>query len=140
MIVADEPVSALDVGVQAQILNLLRQLQQDLKLTLLFIAHDLSVVRYLCDRVAVMYRGRLVEQAETEVLFTYPKHPYTETLLHAAPAPDPHAPWMVEESGDAETAGDSDVGGRAGSVRGLPVCAALPAQHRSVLEGRSRAG
>ena len=108
MIVADEPVSALDVSVQAQILNLLQQLQRDLQLTLLFIAHDLSVVRYLCDRVAVMYRGRLVEQAETEALFTNPRHPYTATLLHAAPAPDPHAPWMVEESGDVEAAGDAD--------------------------------
>ena len=120
MIVADEPVSALDVSVQAQILNLLRQLQKDLKLTLLFIAHDLSVVRYLCDRVAVMYRGRLVEQAETEALFTYPKHPYTETLLQAAPAPDPHAPWMVEESCDAETAGDSDVEKGPDASRGCP--------------------
>jgi peptide/nickel transport system ATP-binding protein len=107
MIVADEPVSALDVSVQAQILNLLQQLQQDLGLTLLFIAHDLSVVRYLCDSVAVMYRGRLVEQAQTETLFTNPKHPYTATLLHAAPAPDPHAPWMVEEDGE-EAADDTE--------------------------------
>ena len=101
LIVADEPVSALDVSVQAQILNLLQQLQADLHLTLLFVAHDLSVVRYLCDRVAVMYKGRLVEQTETETLFTRPRHPYTAMLLNAAPAPDPHAPWM--EDGDEES-------------------------------------
>ncbi|NKB72717.1 MAG: ATP-binding cassette domain-containing protein [Candidatus Latescibacteria bacterium] len=97
LIVADEPVSALDVSVQAQILNLLQQLRADLDLTLLFVAHDLSVVRYLCDQVAVMYQGRLVEQADTEELFTNPKHPYTAMLLDAAPAPDPHAQWMEEE-------------------------------------------
>jgi oligopeptide/dipeptide ABC transporter ATP-binding protein len=97
LIVADEPVSALDVSVQAQILNLLKELQQDLDLTLLFVAHDLSVVRYLCDEVAVMYKGRLVEQAETEQLFTQPRHPYTAMLLNAAPAPDPHAVWLEDE-------------------------------------------
>ena len=113
LIVADEPVSALDVSVQAQILNLLQELQQDLNLTLLFVAHDLSVVRYLCDEVAVMYQGRLVEQAETEALFSDPQHPYTAMLLNAAPAPDPHAVWMNEDE-DVSEAGEVTEVGEAG--------------------------
>lgn len=90
-IVADEPISALDVSIRAQVLNLLGQLQKQRGLTYLFISHDLSVMRFICDRIAVIHLGQLVELADTETLFRHPLHPYTKALLSAVPIPDPRA-------------------------------------------------
>ena len=90
-IIADEPISALDVSIRAQVLNLMSDLQKKRKLTYLFIAHDLSVVRFICDRIAVIHKGKIVELAESEELFRHPLHPYTQALLSAIPQPDPIA-------------------------------------------------
>ena len=90
-IIADEPISALDVSIRAQVLNLLGRLQKERGLTYLFIAHDLSVMRFICDRIAVIHKGVIVELAETEKLFAHPLHPYTRALLSAIPMPDPES-------------------------------------------------
>ncbi|MDD3831052.1 MAG: ATP-binding cassette domain-containing protein [Clostridia bacterium] len=89
MIIADEPISALDVSIQAQVINLLNDLRQELGLTIMFIAHDLSVVKYFSDRIGVMYYGNLVELTTSDKLFAHPLHPYTKSLLSAIPLPDP---------------------------------------------------
>ena len=114
LIIADEPVSALDVSVKAQIINLLNDLRHDLGLSVLFIAHDLSVVKYFCDRIAVMYRGKILETAGSDALFANPQHPYTRSLISAVPLPDP----VYERSRqrivfDAECSAQTDTGGGA---------------------------
>ncbi len=100
LIVADEPVSALDVSVQAQVINLLSQLKEEFHLTCLFVAHDLSVVQHVCDHVAVMYAGKLVELAPAEQIFTEPLHPYTRALIAAVPYPDPDRKMIFQLPGE----------------------------------------
>ena len=91
LLICDEPISALDVSIRAQVLNLLNEIKEEMGLTMLFIAHDLSVVKYFCDRIAVMYFGNMVELASSDELFAHPLHPYTKALLSAIPKPDPYS-------------------------------------------------
>jgi oligopeptide/dipeptide ABC transporter ATP-binding protein len=113
LLFADEPVSALDVSVQAQILNLLLDIQAQMGLTVLIIAHDLGVVRYICKKVAIMYLGKIVEQGDTREIYTHPRHPYTAGLLAASPDTDPDTPWAEDLlTGDVP----SPIGERPGCV------------------------
>ena len=101
LLICDEPVSSLDVSMQAQVLNLFRDLRERLNLSLLFIAHDLAVVRYVCDRVAVMSQGQIVELGDRDQVYQHPQHPYTRSLLDAVPIPDPR---LERARGHAPTA------------------------------------
>ena len=120
-IVADEPVSALDVSIQAQIINLLQDLKAEFGLTYLFIAHDLAVIRHVSDRVAVMYRGKLVETAPAEALYARPLHPYTQLLLRSVPVPDTRA-----EAERRRLAGSAEVTNPEATGRGCPFSARCP--------------
>ena len=113
VIVCDEPVSALDVAIQAQVLNLMCDLQDKYSLTYIFVSHNLSVVKHICNRIAVMYLGQFVELADTQTLFRHPMHPYTVGLLEAIPVPDPRVPSLLAGlDGDVPTPIDPPPGCR----------------------------
>jgi peptide/nickel transport system ATP-binding protein len=141
-IVADEPVSALDVSIQAQVINLLRDLQQRLGLTMLFISHDLAVVEYICDRVIVLYLGRIMEIAPSAELYAQPQHPYTRALLTAIPSPDPDAPRDRQIlKGDIPSPANPPSGCvfRTRCPNALPACAETVPELREMRPGRFKA-
>lgn len=142
VIIADEPVSALDVSIQAQVINLMRSLQRELDLTIVFIAHDISVVQHVSDRVAVMYLGNLAEVGRTHEIFSAPTHPYTRALLSAVPRPDPDLKrekrWVLEGDVPSPMAKPSGCGFRTrcpiaqeDCARDIPVMATVGDQHRA---------
>ena len=141
-IVADEPVSALDVSIQAQVINLLRDLQQRLGLTMLFISHDLAVVEYICDRVIVLYLGRVMEIAPSAELYARPQHPYTRALLSAIPSPDPDAPRNRQIlKGDIPSPANPPSGCvfRTRCPNALPKCAEIVPELRETMPGHFKA-